>query len=126
MRNTIAKFALAAALPLFMLAGTAAADETKDKLVAMCVAGGDSAESCACQVDAIVANVDPRAVAVLVASAEAEKAATPEAKQKIIDDALAAAGITQAEFQSLMEAGATKAGPAMEACMAPAAPAPTP
>ena len=43
MRSFVSKLALAASLPLFMLAGTAAADETSDKLVAMCTASGESA-----------------------------------------------------------------------------------
>ena len=116
MRSFVSKLALAASLPLFMLAGTAAADETTDKLVAMCTASGETAAACECQVKAIVDNVDPRAVAVLVATADAEKAATPEEKAKIVNDALAAAGITNEEFQKLMAEGSEKAAPAMEAC----------
>ena len=84
MRTTIAKFALSAALPLFLLAGAAAADETSDKLLAMCKAGDEKPETCECQVKAIVDNVDPRAVAVLVASGDAEAAADQAAKDKII------------------------------------------
>jgi hypothetical protein len=112
------KLALFAA-PLFLFAGIAAADETHDKLVAMCVESGETAESCACQVDALVANVDPRAVAVLAASGGASKAATPEEGKKIVDDALAAAGITEAEFAALLQEGSAKAEPAMEACKKP-------
>ena len=52
----------------------------------------------------------------LIMAADAEKAATPEEKQKIINDALAAAGITNEEFQKLMAEGSEKAAPAMEAC----------
>ena len=118
MRTTIAKIALSAALPLFLLAGAAAADETSDKLLAMCKAGDEKPETCECQVKAIVDNVDPRAVAVLVASGDAEAAADQAAKDKIIADALAAAGITQEEFEKLMGEGSAKAGPAMEACKA--------
>jgi hypothetical protein len=109
------KLALLAVLPLY-LAGTAAADETHDTLVAMCVESGDTAEACACQVDALIANVDPRAVAVLAASSAASKAATPEEGKKIVDAALADAGITEAEFATLMQEGSVKAQPAMEAC----------
>ncbi len=112
----IAKLALCGALPLFVLSGSASADEARDKLHAMCVESGDTAEVCNCQVDALIANMDARAVAVLAASGDASKAATPEEGKKIMDAALAAAGITEAEFTTLMEEGGAKAEPAMKAC----------
>ncbi|BCW89226.1 hypothetical protein sos41_23830 [Alphaproteobacteria bacterium SO-S41] len=116
MRSSIAKFALAAALPLFMLAGSAAADAIGDELLAMCKAGDQKPESCECQVKALTDNVDPKALAVLAATGKAENAATPEEKAKIIADALAAAGLTQEEYEKLLGEGAQKAGPAMAEC----------
>lgn len=115
MRITIARLAFAVALP-FAFAAPAAAEDASTALTRMCVASGESQAACECQVAAIIANVDPRAVQVLVASEAAQSAATPEEAKKIVDDALKAAGITEAEFQKLMEEGSAKAQPAMEAC----------
>lgn len=115
MRITIARLAVAAALP-FMFAGAASADDATAVLTQMCVESGESQAACDCQVAAIIANVDPRAVKVLVAYDKAEKAGTPEEKKAIIDAALKDAGITEEEFQTLMAEGSAKAEPAMSAC----------
>lgn len=118
MRSMLIKAAFAAALPLF-LAAPAMADETHDKLVAMCQAGGDKPETCECQVKALEENVDAKVLQVLAAMQDASASATtPEAAEKAMADALAAAGLTKEEFEKALGDAEAKVGPAMEACKA--------
>lgn len=120
MLSRIFTFALAAALPVIALTGGASADATGDKLLAMCKAGDEHPETCECQVKALTDNVDPRALAVLAATGEAETAASEDEKKKIIADALAAAGLTQEQYEALLAEAQEKAGAAMAACQPPA------
>ncbi len=118
MRSMMIKAVFAAALPLF-LAAPAMADETHDKLVAMCQAGGDKPETCECQVKALEENVDAKVLQVLAAMQDASvSATTPEAAEKAMADALAAAGLTKEEFEKALGDAEAKVGPAMEACKA--------
>lgn len=114
MRKMIAALALTAACVI--LPGSALADEMGDKLLAMCKAGDPKPETCECQVKAMTDNVDAKVLEVLVATAGLPETATQADRDKATADALAAAGLTQEEYDAKMKDGMAKAVPAMEAC----------
>lgn len=116
MRKTFTAFALSGAVLLFT--GGAAADELSDGLLAMCKAGDPKPETCECQVKGMVESVDARALKVLVASMSLPETASAADREKALKDALAATGLTQEEYEKLMQEGMTKAQPVMEACSA--------
>lgn len=119
MNRLLLKTAFILALPLGGLVGVAQADATTDTLIAACKKNEAKPETCECQVKAITDNADPRYVQVLAAiMANEEAMATPEGADKAMKDALAAAGITQEEFEKLGAEAEAKLGPAMQACQA--------
>lgn len=111
----IAKVAAAAVLPI-LFAAPALADEQHDKLLAMCSEGEPDPSSCECQVTAMEANVDAKVIKVIIAMQEATKAEPPVDPAKANEDALKDAGLTQDEFNKLMEEGMTKSQGPMDAC----------
>lgn len=119
MNRFIIKTAFALALPLASFAGIAQADANADTLIAACKKSEPKPETCECQVNALVENADARYVQVLAAIMANEAAmGDPAAAEKVMADALAAAGLTAEEFEKLGTEAEAKVGPAMEACKA--------
>lgn len=106
----------AAAIALVVMTTCACADETSDKLVAMCKSNAQE-KNCECQVKVLIDNADPKLVSFLLAMAEGSaKAKSPEDKMNVMKDALKAAGLTMDEYEKLQAEAQIKGKDAMAAC----------
>jgi hypothetical protein len=111
--------AVSAATLLLVACGGGASPEQRSKLIELCKNNEAKAESCECQVDLMLKEGDPKVVAFMVAMAdlEAKVKADPASADKVMEEAIKAAGFAnQEEFGKAMEEMQTKLEPKIEAC----------
>ena len=104
-----------AIVPFAIFVGSARADETTDRLMALCKQNEPKPETCDCQVKAILESADPRVVTVMLALSAVPPS---QGNENTMADILKANGLTQEEFDRLSKDAEAKAGPALEKCKA--------
>lgn len=107
------------AAALILAACGGGSSEQRSKLVAFCKKNEAKAESCECQVDVMMKEGDPKIIAFMVAMADLEEKvkADPANADKVMEEAMKAAGFAnQEEFGKAMAEMQAKLEPKIEAC----------
>jgi hypothetical protein len=113
--------AAAVSASVFALAacGGGASSEQRAKLIDLCKKSEPKPETCECQVDVMLKEGDPKAVAFMVAMVGLEEKvkADPASAEKVMEEAMKAAGFAdQEEFGKTMADMQTKLESKIEAC----------